>query len=368
MDFADPALFEELIEAVRRVAAKGAFTLGDEVEAFEHEFAAFCGAGHAVGVSSGTDALVLGLKACGVTGGSEVILPTNSFIATAEAVSMVGAVPRLVDVDQETQNLTAGHVERALTPRTSCIVPVHLFGRTVEMAPIMEVAAAAGVPVLEDACQAHGARYGDQRAGAVGDAGCFSFYPGKNLGAWGDGGALVTSRPEVADRVRLLRAHGERPRYQHLVRGTTARLDAIQAAVLRRKLARLDRWNDERRALARALGTALTGTTVATPAPVRPGEDHVYHQFVVRTAERDRLRAHLADNGIASGIHYPVPIHRSPAYADLELGAGSLPIAERLSREICSLPLYPGMTGEAVERVSQAVHAFSVSARERDAA
>jgi dTDP-3-amino-3,4,6-trideoxy-alpha-D-glucose transaminase len=368
MDHADPALFEELMEAVRHVAAQGAFTLGHQVEAFEHEFAAFCGARDAVGLSSGTDALVLGLKALGVTPGSEVILPTNSFIATAEAVSMLGAVPRLVDVDEQTQNLTAERVERSIGPRTACIVPVHLYGRTVDMEPIMEVARAAEVPVLEDACQAHGARYGDRRAGAIGDAGCFSFYPGKNLGGWGDGGALVTSSLEIADRVRLLRAHGERPRYHHLVRGTTARLDAIQAAVLRVKLTRLEWWNEERRALARALRTALTGTSVATPLPAGPGQDHVYHQFVVRCSERDRLRAHLADHGIASGIHYPVPIHRTPAYADLGLLAGSLPVAERLAGEICSLPLYPGMTGEAVERVSRAVHAFSVNAQEREAA
>jgi dTDP-3-amino-3,4,6-trideoxy-alpha-D-glucose transaminase len=368
MDYADPALFEELMDAVRRIAKQGAFTLGEEVEAFEHEFATFCGARDAVGLSSGTDALVLGLEALGVTTGSEVILPTNSFIATAEAVSVLGAMPRLIDVDERTQNITAEGVERSLSPRTACIVPVHLYGRTVDMEPILEVARAAGVPVLEDACQAHGARYLDGRAGAIGDAGCFSFYPGKNLGGWGDGGALVTSNPEIADRVRLLRAHGERPRYHHLVRGTTARLDAIQAAVLRIKLTRLEWWNEERRALARALRTALTGTSVATPLPVGPGEDHVYHQFVVRCSERDRLRAHLADHGIASGVHYPVPIHRTPAYADLGLGAGSLPVAEQLAGEICSLPLYPGMTGEAVERVSRAVHAFSAGTQQREAA
>lgn len=368
MDHVDAALFEELMEAVRRVAAQGAFTLGAEVESFEREFAAFCGAGYAVGLSSGTDALMLGLRALGVKPGSEVILPANSFIATAEAVSMLGAVPRLVDVDVDTQNLTAECVMRSLGPRTACIVPVHIYGRTVDMEPILEVARAAGVPVLEDACQAHGARYGDRRAGSLGDAGCFSFYPGKNLGGWGDGGALVTSSPEIADRVRLLRAHGERPRYHHLVPGTTARLDAIQAAVLRVKLTRLEWWNEERRALARALRTALTGTSVRTPVPVSPGGDHVYHQFVVRCSERDRLRAHLAEHGIASGIHYPVPIHRTPAYGDLGLSAGSLPVAERLAGEICSLPLYPGMTGEAIERVSRAIHAFSAGTHKREAA
>jgi dTDP-4-amino-4,6-dideoxygalactose transaminase len=276
-------------------------------------------------------------------------------------------VPRLVDVDEETHNITAAHVERALGPRTGCIVPVHLYGRTVDLDPILELARAAGVPVLEDACQAHGARYGDRRAGAIAGAGAFSFYPGKNLGGWGDGGALVTSSAEVADRVRLLRAHGERPRYNHLIRGTTARLDALQAAVLRVKLTHLDAWNEERRALARSLATAIAGTAVVTPAPARRREDHIYHQFVVRTRERDTLRARLADHGIATGIHYPVPIHGAPAYAELRLGPGSLPVAERLAAEICSLPLYPGMTEATVDRVAGAVRTCAETA-ERDAA
>ena len=281
---------------------------------------------------------------------------------------MLGAVPRLVDVGERTHNLTAEHVERALGPRTACIVPVHLYGRTVDMEPIMELARAAGVPVLEDACQAHGARYHEQRTGSIGDAGCFSFYPAKNLGCWGDGGALVTSRPEVADRVRLRRAHGERPRYHHIVPGRTARLDAIQAAVLRRKLPRLDTWNEERKAAAAVLRAALAGTRVAAPAPLVPGEDHVYHQFVVRTPRRDDLRAHLAERDVDSAIHYPVPIHRSAAYAGLGLGPGSLPVSERLAGEICSLPLHPGMSQEALESVSLAVQEFSEAAGEREAA
>jgi dTDP-3-amino-3,4,6-trideoxy-alpha-D-glucose transaminase len=368
MDHADPALFEELMEAVRRVAETGAFTLGDEVEAFEQEFAAYCETDHAVGLSSGTEALVLGLRALGVGPGSEVIVPANTFIATAEAVSLVGATPRLVDVDEETQNVTAEAVEGGLNDRTACIVPVHLYGRMADMDPILEVARGAGVPVLEDACQAHGARYHGRRAGTLGDAGCFSFYPAKNLGGWGDGGALVTSNAEVADRVRLLRAHGERPRYHHLIKGTTGRLDAIQAAVLRVKLRRLDRWNDERRSVARALRTALTGASVDIPTPVGPGGDHVFHQFVVRCSERDRLREHLANHGVSSGVHYPVPIHRTAAYADLGMGEGTLPVAERLAASICSLPIYPGMTGEDVERVARCVHTFSAGAQEREAA
>lgn len=368
MDCADPALFEELMDAVRRVAESAAFTLGAEVEAFEREFASYCGVDHAVGLSSGTEALGLGLRALGVGPGVEVVVPANSFIATAEAVSQVGASLRLVDVDPDTHNLNADVLERSLTERTGCIVPVHLYGRMVEMGPVMEIARAAAVPVLEDACQAHGARYQGRRAGAIGDAGCFSFYPAKNLGGWGDGGALITSNPEIADRVRLLRSHGERPRYNHVLRGTTARLDALQAAVLRVKLPQLDRWNEERRALARALTTALAGTVVDPPRPAQDGGDHVFHQFVVRCSTRDRLREHLAVHGVASGVHYPVPIHRTPAYSDLGMGANSLPTVERLASEICSLPLYPGMSGEAVEQVCRAVHTFSVSAVERDAA
>lgn len=363
LDNADEGLFADLLAAVENVARNSAFTLGAEVEGFEAEFAAYCETSDAIGVSSGTEALALGLRALDIGPGDEVIVPTNSFIATAEAVSHVGATPRLVDVDPDTHLISAETVEGAIGPRTRCIIPVHLYGRTVEMDPILALARDKGLAVIEDACQAHGARYGGRRVGSLGDCGCFSFYPAKNLGAWGDGGAVVTSDPEIARRVRLLRSHGESPRYHHRVPGTTARLDAIQAAILRVKLRRLDDWNDQRRLAGAALTSALATSGVRTPRPPAPGTDHVFHQFVVATDARDELRAHLEGRGIASAIHYPVPIHLSEAYAGLGMRpgrlpvaeTGRLPVAETLAERICSLPMFPAISPEEIGSVALAV-------------
>jgi dTDP-4-amino-4,6-dideoxygalactose transaminase len=363
LDFSDPALLEELLGTVREVAARGAFTLGDHVEGFEREFAAYCGTGFAVGVSSGTEALALALRALEIGPGDEVIVPTNSFIATAEAVSAVGATPLLVDVDPDSHLLTAEIVELNLRPTVRCVIPVHLFGATVDLDPILAVAHEAGIHVVEDACQAHGAIYRGRPVGSHGVIGCFSFYPTKNLGAWGDGGAVVTSVPELAERVRLLRAHGEQPRYHHRVVGTTARLDALQAAVLRRKLERLDGWNEDRRRLGASLREALegaqrTGAIELVGSPF-PEADHVYHLFVIRSDERDALREHLAQHGVASAVHYPEPIHLTEAYAHLGLGRGSLPVSEELATRICSLPLFPSMTDAEVEQVAEVVVRFT---------
>lgn len=357
LDRHDPALLEELLGVVREVAEQGAFTLGHHVEAFEEEFAAYCEADFSVGVSSGTEALTLSLRALGIGRGDEVILPANSFIATAEAVSAVGATPKLVDVDPDSHLITAEKVEAALGPKVRCVIPVHLYGATVDMDPILAVAREAGIGVLEDACQAHGARYRGRRVGTLGDAGCFSFYPAKNLGAWGDGGAVVTGSPEVAARVRLLRAHGEGPRYHHQLVGVTGRLDALQAALLRRKLTRLDGWNDGRRRIGEALRHGVDGAVDPVRLPFAEA-DHVYHLFVVRCADRNGLREHLAARGVASAIHYPVPIHRTGAYDSLELGPGSLPVSERLAGEICSLPIFPAMTGGELGQVLEAVAAW----------
>jgi len=355
MDRDNPELLEQLLDEVRVVAEQGAFTLGAHVEAFEADFAAYCEAAEAVGVASGTDALVLALRALGVGRGDEVIVPANTFIATAEAVSITGATPLPVDVDPETGLLTAAIVERALQPRVRCVIPVHLYGATVDMDPLLDLARAIGIAVVEDACQAHGARYKGRRVGALGDIGCFSFYPAKNLGAWGDGGAVVTNRSDLAARVRLLRSHGERPRYRHRAIGSTARLDGLQAAVLRAKLPRLDGWNAERREAAVELRRALEGTGVALPAAPAEGGDHVYHLFVVQAEDRDALRAGLAERGIASAVHYPVPVHRTDAYAHLGWAEGSLPVAERLAGRICSLPIFPGMDGAQIAAVAAAV-------------
>jgi dTDP-3-amino-3,4,6-trideoxy-alpha-D-glucose transaminase len=355
MDRDDPELLEELLAVVRNVAEEAAFVQGKHVEGFEADFAAYCGAEHAIGVSSGTEALALSLRALGVGRGDEVIVPANTFIATAEAVSAVGATPRLVDVDPVTGLLTAEIAERALNPKVRCIIPVHLYGATVDMDPILELARQARIAVLEDACQAHGAHYRGRRVGTLGHMGAFSFYPAKNLGAWGDGGAVVTSRPELADRVRLLSSHGERPRYRHRMVGTTARLDGLQAAILRVKLRHLDTWNAQRRRAAAELRRALQGLPIeAPPAPVAAG-DHVYHLFVVQTDERDLLRAHLTARGIASAVHYPVPVHRTEAYAHLGLHPGSLPVAESMALRVCSLPIYPGIEDWQLRAIGAAV-------------
>ncbi len=368
LDFSDGELLEELMGAVREVAERGAFTLGEPVETFEREFAAYCGTGFAVGVSSGTEALALALRALEIGPGDEVIVPTNSFIATAEAVSAVGATPKLVDVDPDSHLITAEIVAENLGPNVRCVIPVHLFGATVDLDPILELTHEAGIHVIEDACQAHGAHYRGRRAGSIGVLGCFSFYPTKNLGGWGDGGAVVTDVPELAERLQLLRSHGERPRYDHRVVGTTARLDALQAAVLRRKLARLDDWNARRRAaglglrekLAGALGTSAGGARgiELTELPFTEA-DHVYHLFVVRTDARDELREHLAACGVASAIHYPTPIHLTGAYADLGMEPGSLPVSERLAERMCSLPLFPSMTDAEIQQIADAVASFA---------
>jgi dTDP-3-amino-3,4,6-trideoxy-alpha-D-glucose transaminase len=360
MDNADPALMDELLATVERVARSAAFTLGAEVEAFEDEFAAYCGTRHAVGVSSGTEAIGLALRALGIGPGDEVIVPANTFIATAEAVTFAGATPVFVDVDPDTALVTAELIEPAIGPRTRCLIPVHLYGRTVDLDPILELARGAGLAVIEDACQAHGALLYGRRAGSMADCGVFSFYPSKNLGAWGDGGALVTDDAGLADHVQLLRSHGERPRYHHRMPGTTARLDALQAAILRVKLRRLEGWNAGRRRVAAALTEALAGAPVRTPAPVGAGGDHVYHQYVVTAEARDELREHLAAQGVASAIHYPVPIHRTDAYASAATPA--LPVAEALAAQSCSLPMHPDMTGDDIGRVAEAVRAFALTA------
>jgi dTDP-3-amino-3,4,6-trideoxy-alpha-D-glucose transaminase len=358
LDSADAELSAEIFAAIERVAATAAFTLGEELEAFEQQFADWCETDHAIGVSSGTSALELALRGLGIGPGDEVVLPTNSFIATAEAVTATGATPVLVDVDEGTALLTAEAVAAALTERTRCVIPVHLYGRTVEMEPLLALCRARGLRVVEDACQAHGARYGGRRVGTLGDAGCFSFYPTKNLGGWGDGGAVVTADPELAARIRLMRSHGEGTRHHHEMAAGTHRLHSLQAAILGVKLTRLDGWNENRRRAAAALGEALADSGLTLPAPPSPGSDHVFHLFVVRTPDRDALRDHLGRQGVASAIHYPTPIHLQPAYAAAAPGRGDLPVSERLAAESCSLPIFPSITDEEIARIAAAVTSF----------
>ncbi|HEY5943422.1 MAG TPA: DegT/DnrJ/EryC1/StrS family aminotransferase [Solirubrobacterales bacterium] len=362
LDSAFPELFAELMETVERIAGQSAFTLGPELESFEAAFAEFCGTDYAAGVSSGTAALEIALRALGIGPGDEVIVPTYSFIATAEAVCTVGATPVIVDVDPETALITAEIVAAALTERTRCVIPVHLFGRPVEMVPLLALCRARGIAVVEDACQAHGALYKGRPVGSFGDAGCFSFYPTKNLGGWGDGGALVTNDPNLDRKVRLLRSHGEAVRHQHELATGTHRLDTLQAAILEVKLRHLPDWNQRRRDAAEALRDGLAGTAVIPPAPAAADSDHVYHLFVVRSAERDALRDHLDARGVASAVHYPTPIHLQPAYAGRGLRPGALPVAERLAGENCSLPIFPAITDEQIDEIVAAVQGFESAA------
>jgi dTDP-4-amino-4,6-dideoxygalactose transaminase len=329
------------------VFERTAFIGGAEVDAFEREYAEYVGVRHCVGVANGTDALELALRALGVGAGAEVVLPANTFIATAEAVSAVGATPVLVDVDEEHLLIDPAAVERAISPRTRAIVPVHLFGQT---APV-ELLTGYGVPVLEDAAQAQGARRSGRPAASLGRVAATSFYPGKNLGAAGDAGGVMTDDPAIAARVRVLAAHGSPSKYVHEVVGRNSRLDTVQAVVLRAKLARLEKWNELRRQAAERYATLLAdvpGVRVPTSAP---GNEDVWHLYVVRVAERDRVLAELGAAGIGAGIHYPTPVHRTEAYADLCLPEGSFPVAERAAEEILSLPMFPHLTVEQQERV-----------------
>jgi dTDP-4-amino-4,6-dideoxygalactose transaminase len=350
-------LSPEVFDVLRRVVAAGRYVLGPEVAAFEREFAAYCGVDGAVGLDSGTSALELAIRALDIGPGDEVITQANTFVATAFAISYTGARPVLVDVDPLTYTLDPAALERAITPRTKAIVPVHLYGQPASMAPILDIAAAHGVAVIEDACQAHGARYRGRPAGSFGDAAAFSFYPSKNLGAFGDGGAVVSRRPDVVERLRGLRDYGQTEKYRHAFVGYNRRLDEVQAAVLRLKLGRLDRWNERRRAAAALYDAALPGAGVEPPR-VAPDRTHVYHLYVIRVRDRDGLRAHLERQGIHTGVHYPIPVHLQPACAELGYRPGDFPVTEAAAAGIVSLPMYPEIGAEQVERVVDAIGAF----------
>jgi dTDP-4-amino-4,6-dideoxygalactose transaminase len=345
----------EIDEAIRRVIRDGSFILGGDLEDFEREFAAYCGTRHAVGVGSGLDALTLALQARGIGPGDEVITAANTFIATALAVSRVGATPVFVDCDDRDFNLNPGALEKAITARTRAVIPVHLYGQLASIEMILDVARRHDLFVLEDAAQAHGAAAQGRRAGSFGDAGAYSFYPAKNLGAFGDGGLVVTDDAELAARIRMLRHYGQRAKYEHAVVGTNSRLDTLQAAVLRVKLRALDRRNEARRAAADGYRRRLSGLPLVLPrAPEEPGR-HVYHLYVVRVAGRDQVKRRLAEAGIQTGIHYPQPIHLQEAYRHLGVGPGTFPVAERLAGEVLSLPMFPSLTDAQIDRVGSAL-------------
>jgi len=330
----------------------GAFVLGEEVTAFEREFAAFCGTGHAVGVANGTDALELALRAAGVGAGQEVILPANTFIATAEAVVRAGARPVLVDSDPRYDLIDPTRVKDAVGPRTRAIIPVHLYGQVAPVQELTQLADAAGLVMIEDAAQSQGARRDGRAAGSFGLAAATSFYPGKNLGAYGDGGAVLTGDGELARRLRALRNHGSEIRYQHPELGFNSRLDSLQAVVLRAKLRRLHTWNAARRAAADRYAGLLADLEQVTLPATLPGNEHVWHLYVVRVPERDRVLGELQAAGIGAGIHYPVPVHLQGAFAHLGHERGDFPVAEAAAERILSLPLYPGITPEQQERVA----------------
>jgi dTDP-4-amino-4,6-dideoxygalactose transaminase len=345
-------LREEILAALDRVGRNAAFILGEEVQEFERQFAAYCEAKHCVGVNSGTSALHLALLAVGVRPGDEVITTPNTFIATAEAITYTGARPVFVDIDPRTANIDPSKIEAAVTARTRVILPVHLYGRPAEMDPILEIARRRGLAVIEDACQAHGARYRGKRVGGIGDAAAFSFYPSKNLGAYGEGGALVTNDDKLASLARMLRHHGQAGAYSHEVVGFNYRMDGFQGAVLRVKLKYLDRWNARRKELVALHRRLLTGAPVEIPEDGRDDE-RVHHLFVVYIANRDAVRSELAARGVHTSVHYPIPIHLQKAYHSLGYRRGSFPHTERACERVISMPLYPELTEEQVRYAAE---------------
>jgi dTDP-4-amino-4,6-dideoxygalactose transaminase len=355
-------LRDELLDTFGRVLDASAFIHGPEVHAFEEEFAAYCGTQHAVGVGNGTDALSLALRALGVGASDAVALPSFTFAATAEAVCHAGARPLFIDVDPQTFTLDPEALRRAARRQSHpvrAVIPVHLYGQPAAMDGVAAVAKELGAAIVEDAAQAHGARYRGRRVGGLGACGCFSFYPAKNLGALGDAGAITTDDADLAARVRLLRDHGQRGKYEHAVLGYNSRLDGIQAAVLRVKLRHVDRWNARRQALAAAYRDGLGGVPGIALPNTAADREHVFHLFVVRCRERDGLKAALEAEGIAAAVHYPIPLHLQPAFADLDYRLGDFPEAELAAREVLALPIYPELSDAAVAQVCEAVRRWA---------
>jgi len=351
----------EVTAAIAGVLESCEFTLGSEVAAFEKEFAAYCRGEHGVGVNSGTSALHLALLAAGVGPGDEVITVPFTFLATVSAIDYTGARPVFVDVDPRTLTMDPAALEAAITPRTRAVIPVHLYGRPADMDPIVAIARRHGLVVIEDAAQAHGADYKGRRVGTLGDMACFSFYPGKNLGAYGEGGLVVTDSPEYTRTLRMLRDWGAEKKYEHVLKGYNYRMEGIQGAVLRVKLRHLDDWTEARRAAAARYDELLVDSGVETPPPA-PDARHVYHIYAVRTASRQAWQDALKEQGIQTGVHYPVPVHLQPAFADLGYRAGQFPASERAAKEVLSLPMFPELTTAQCEAVCGAVRRLAQAA------
>jgi len=351
------AIKSEIDDAIKRVVDTAAFVLGKEVELFESEFAQYLNSDYAVGLNSGTDALHLALVAAGIKPGDEVITAANTFIATAEAISLAGAKPVLIDIDLKNYNLGLESIEKAITEKTKVILPVHFYGQPVNMEKLTEIARKHNLLIIEDACQAHGATYKGKKVGSFGLAGCFSFYPAKNLAAFGDGGAIVTNNKDLAEKVKILRDHGQTKKYFHTLKGFNSRLDSLQAAILRVKLKYLDQWNEARNKWARIYNELLKETSLVIPE-IEESSHHVFHLYVVRCKRRNELQSSLKENGIGTAIHYPIPIHLTEAYQDLGRKEGDFPQTEKAAREILSLPMFPELKKEEVEYVVKKIKEF----------
>lgn len=362
------AIASEIEVAVNDVLSRCNFVLGTQVEEFERAFAEFVVCQHAVGVSSGLDALRLALASLGIGPGDEVIIPANTYIATALAVTAQGARPVLVDCDPSTYTIDVHRIERAITARTRAIIPVHLTGQSADMDPILDLAAQHGLRVVEDAAQAHGTRYKGRPCGAMGDAGCFSFYPGKNLGAYGDAGLVTTNDKLLADRLRRLRNYGQQQKYEHTEKGLNARLDTIQAAILNVKLKYLAGWNEARARHATSYASRLEGLPGLRLQSCSPASTHIFHLFIVESDRRNGLQRYLEDSGIQTGIHYPKPIHLQTAYKDLGYTLGDFPETERLADQMLSLPMFPELTEQQIDLVCDAVASFVTEGRKVKAA
>jgi len=347
----------EIDESVLSVLESTQYVLGEQVAGFEKEFAAYCGAAHGVAVNTGTSALHLAFLAAGIGPDDEVITVPFTFVATVAAIRYTGARPVFVDIDPKSYTMDAERLERAITPRTRAIVPVHLYGQPADMSPILEIARRRNVLVIEDAAQAHGAEYRGRRTGGIGDLGCFSFYPGKNLGAYGEGGMVVTNNPDFARRIRMQRDWGAEKKYEHVMEGFNYRMEALQGAILRVKLRHLDRWTDQRRAHAASYCEELSRIGIEPPLEVCYAR-HVYHVYAIETLHREQLQKHLAASQIQTGIHYPYPVHLTPAHADLGYKHGDFPVAEQAASRVLSLPIYPEMDPEAPAKVAAAIRHF----------
>ena len=352
------AIKVEVMAAVADVFDSAQFVLGKEVAAFEEEFAAFCGVQHGIAVNSGTSALHLALLAAGIGAGDEVITTPSTFVATVAAVGYTGATPVFVDVDPVTYTIDPTQIEAAISPKTKAILPVHLYGNPADMDPILAIAGRYGLMVIEDAAQAHGAEYKGRRCGSMGELGCFSFYPGKNLGAYGEGGLVTTNNPEFARKIRMLRDWGAEKKYQHVLKGFNYRMEGVQGAILRVKLRYLERWTEARRVHAQAYGSILSESGMALPTELA-GNRHVYHVYAVLTPHRQELVKSLDAQGIQTGIHYPYPVHLLPAYSDLNYNVGDFPVSERIAAEEVSLPMFPELTKLQIESVGNAVSEFT---------